>query len=131
MFSGKLAESITTIKLFQQKGFLHCTLKRSDLIINFLRVLQRNRYIYGFRKIDSQIIVYLRYYRGTPLIKKILPGSTPGAKQSVNKLMLKSIQKDFLALPIVSTSSGGSMAHVSTLTYPKRVPSYGELICTI
>jgi len=101
----------------------------SKLKMAILDVMKREGYIDGYRLegegVKKRLVVYLRYYKGKPVIQYIERVSKPGRRVYVG---VDEIPKVFngLGIAILSTSKG-----VLSDSEAKKLRVGGELICKV
>jgi small subunit ribosomal protein S8 len=122
-----LNDSISRIINAQQSNLLITKLFFSKKVINILKVLWSEGFIWGFSisKDKKTIKVFLRYYKGRPVIKKIKQISKPGRWVYVSSdfLLKYSFGTGFF---IISSSIG---VHSSFSLSKKKLG--GEVICWV
>ena len=86
---------------------LVCRVEYSPFVFQFLKILRRSGYIYGFQFTGSGFSVYLRYLNGTPTISKMNLVSKPGSRVYVHKTQIRRYGRKFpQATHVVSTTRG-------------------------
>ena len=111
-----------------KKTFTSCY--KSKLNINVLSVLKEEGYIRDFKDIEerkgiSSIKIDLKYYNGTPVIKRIKRISKPGRRIYARADSIPRIQNG-LGLAIVSTSKG-----IMSDNEARNQNIGGEIICRV
>lgn len=128
----QVTSTLSQLVVFQQKKQLLCSIKYSSKTVNFLRILRSSCLIYGFKVLNSNIIlVYLRYYRGTPLIKGFLSHSTPGSKVYIDYNKAIQLGRNWPHISIVSNPRSGLASRFSKFFVERNLYPTGELICSI
>jgi hypothetical protein len=119
---------VVKLTSFQQQRRLICRIKLSIVTESVLKILRLNKFIYGYRCDGAYAIVYLRYYRGAPLIDGIRVGSRSRARRYVNK-------KTYLPRPgcnvvhvVKSPTAGGTVEYLNSQTGQLF---FGELVCSV
>jgi len=101
----------------------------SKLKMAILDVLKREGYIEGYRVegegVKKSIIVYLKYYKGKPVIQVIERVSKPGRRVYVGVEEIPKVYNG-LGIAILSTSKG-----VLSDREAKKLRVGGELICKV
>ena len=129
-FNDALSDMLARIKNAHQANKVSTSCLKSKLNINVLSVLKEEGYIRGFtdeevRKGVNTIKIDLKYYNGTPVIKKIKRVSKPGIRiySKINEL-----QKPFggLGISILSTPKGVMSNHQA-----KKNNVGGEILCEV
>jgi len=122
-----LNDSISRIINAQQSNLLITSLFFSKKVINILKVLRSEGFIWGFSisKDKKTIKVFLRYYKGRPVIKKMKQISKPGRWVFVSSdfLLKYSFGTGFF---IISSSIG---VHSSFHLSKKKLG--GEVVCWV
>ena len=109
-FNDSLSDMLARIKNAHKanKSFTHCF--SSKLNSNVLNVLKDEGYIRDFNRVEiregiANIKIELKYYQGTPVIKKIKRISKPGIRK-YSKIRELSKPYGGLGISIISTSKG-------------------------
>jgi small subunit ribosomal protein S8 len=129
-FNDSLSDMLARIKNAHRanKSFTYC--HSSKLNSNVLSVLKNEGYIRDFKKEElkngiSKTKIELKYYNGTPVIKKIKRISKPGIRVYFK---IKELPKSYggLGISIVSTPKGVMSDHNA------RVNNVGgEILCEV
>ncbi len=124
-----LSDMIARIKNGQNARLSHIMANYSKLLVGVLEVLQREGYIMGFEVQEANnkknIEIQLKYYEGTPVIRRIKRTSTPGRRVYAAIKNLSPINNG-LGISILSTSSG------IMSDYEARQKNIGgEVLCSV
>lgn len=122
---GKTMNSLIFSKL--QNGFLSNKNKiifsyQSKFLFNFLNILIQEGYIYGYKKIGSSIIVYLKYNNNKPTIQKI----KAYPKNTFKKIVNLNEFKNSVYIYILTTPQG-LLSHRNAI----KLNTGGSLLCKI
>jgi len=129
-FNDSLSDMLARIKNAHQANKVSTLCLKSKLNINVLSVLKDEGYIRDFTDIEerkgvSTIKIDLKYYNGTPVIKKIKRISKPGIRKysKINELI-----KPYggLGISILSTPKG-----VMSDNQAKKNNVGGEILCEV
>lgn len=124
-----IADMLTRIRNAQAIGGVDVSFPASNLKKSILEVLKREGYVEGFALIPdgnkSNIEVKLRYYHGTPVIKKIQRVSRSGCRVYRGSNDLPVVNYG-LGVAIVSTSKG-----VMTGRQAAEQKLGGEVLCVV
>ncbi len=129
-FNDSLSDMLARIKNAHQANKVSTLCLKSKLNINVLSVLKDEGYIRDFKDVEqrkgvSSIQIDLKYYNGSPVIKKIKRISKPGIRKysKINDLI-----KPFggLGISILSTPKGVMSDHQA-----KKNNVGGEVLCEV
>ena len=129
-FNDALSDMLARIKNAHnaRKSFTSCY--KSKLNLNVLTVLKDEGYIRDFKNIEERkgvdsIKIDLKYYNGTPVIKKIKRISKPGIRKYSK---ISELNKPFggLGISILSTPKGVMSDHQA-----KKNNVGGEILCEV
>ena len=129
-FNDSLSDMLARIKNAHQAKKVSTLCLKSKLNINVLSVLKDEGYIRDFKNIEQRkgvvsIQIDLKYYNGSPVIKKIKRISKPGIRKysKINDLI-----KPFggLGISILSTPKGVMSDHQA-----KKNNVGGEVLCEV
>ena len=129
-FNDSLSDMIARIKNAHQANKVSTLCLQSKLNMNVLNVLKNEGYIRDFKKIEERkgvdsIQIDLKYYNGSPVIKKIKRISKPGIRKysKINEL-----NKPYggLGISILSTPKGVMSDHQA-----KKNNVGGEVLCEV
>ncbi len=129
-FNDSLSDMLARIKNAHQANKVSTLCLNSKLNINVLNVLKEEGYIRDFKNIEERkginsIKIDLKYFNGTPVIKKIKRISKPGIRKysKINEL-----NKPYggLGISILSTSKG-----VMSDNQAKKNNVGGEVLCEV
>ena len=129
-FNDSLSDMLARIKNAHQANKVSTLCLQSKLNMNVLNVLKSEGYIRDFKKIEERkgvdsIKIDLKYYNGSPVIKKIKRISKPGIRKysKINELT-----KPYggLGISILSTPKGVMSDHQA-----KKNNVGGEVLCEV
>ena len=129
-FNDSLSDMLARIKNAHQANKVSTLCLQSKLNMNVLNVLKSEGYIRDFKKIEERkgvdsIKIDLKYYNGSPVIKKIKRISKPGIRKysKINEL-----NKPYggLGISILSTPKGVMSDHQA-----KKNNVGGEVLCEV
>ena len=129
-FNDSLSDMLARIKNAHQANKVSTLCFQSKLNMNVLNVLKSEGYIRDFKKIEERkgvdsIKIDLKYYNGSPVIKKIKRISKPGIRKysKINEL-----NKPYggLGISILSTPKGVMSDHQA-----KKNNVGGEVLCEV
>ena len=129
-FNDALSDMLARIKNAHQAKKSSTSCFKSKLNINVLSVLKNEGYIRDFKDIEERkgisiIKIELKYYNGSPVIKKIKRISKPGIRKysKINEL-----NKPYggLGISILSTPKGVMSDHQA-----KKNNVGGEILCEV
>ena len=129
-FNDSLSDMLARIKNAHQANKVSTLCLKSKLNINVLNVLKNEGYIRDFKNVEerkgvSSIQIDLKYYNGSPVIKKIKRISKPGIRKysKINDLI-----KPYggLGISILSTPKGVMSDHQA-----KKNNVGGEVLCEV
>ena len=129
-FNDSLSDMLARIKNAHQANKVSTLCLKSKLNINVLSVLKDEGYIRDFKDIEERkgvnsIQIDLKYYNGTPVIKKIKRISKPGIRKYSK---INDLAKPFggLGISILSTPKGVMSDHQA-----KKNNVGGEILCEV
>ena len=129
-FNDALSDMLARIKNAHQANKSYTSCFKSKLNLNVLSVLKNEGYIRDFKDIEERkginsIKIDLKYYNGSPVIKKIKRVSKPGRRVYSS---IKNLQKTYngLGISILSTPRG-----VMSDNEAREANVGGEILCTI
>jgi len=125
-----ISDMITRIRNAQLRELHHVKIPNSNFRAKILEVLKQEGYISNYKhlpdsKNKSSLIVDLKYYNGSPVIKEIKRVSKPGRRIYAKATSIPKIQNG-LGLAIISTSKGIMSDNDARV---KNVG--GEIICRV
>ena len=129
-FNDSLSDMLARFKNAHQANKVSTLCLQSKLNMNVLNVLKSEGYIRDFKKIEERkgvdsIKIDLKYYNGSPVIKKIKRISKPGIRKysKINEL-----NKPYggLGISILSTPKGVMSDHQA-----KKNNVGGEVLCEV
>ena len=129
-FADPIGDMITRIRNAQLRALYNVKIPSSKFRAKILEVLKQEGYISNYKilsdsKNKNSLLVDLKYYNGTPVIKEIKRVSKPGRRVYAKADSISKIQNG-LGLAIISTSRG-IMSDNDART--KHVG--GEIICRV
>ena len=129
-FNDSLSDMLARIKNAHQANKVSTLCLKSKLNINVLNVLKDEGYIRDFKDIEERkginsIKIDLKYFNGSPVIKKIKRISKPGRRVYSRANSIPRVMNG-LGLAILSTPKG-----VMTDTEARKNNIGGEIICRI
>ena len=129
-FNDSLSDMLARIKNAHQANKVSTLCLKSKLNINVLSVLKDEGYIRDFKDFEERkgvnsIQIDLKYYNGTPVIKKIKRISKPGIRKYSK---INDLAKPFggLGISILSTPKGVMSDHQA-----KKNNVGGEILCEV
>ena len=129
-FNDSLSDMLARIKNAHQANKVSTLCLKSKLNINVLSVLKDEGYIRDFKDFEERkgvnsIQIDLKYYNGTPVIKKIKRISKPGIRKYSK---INDLAKPFggLGISILSTPKGVMSDHQA-----KKNNVGGEVLCEV
>ena len=129
-FNDSLSDMLARIKNAHQANKVSTLCLKSKLNLNVLTVLKDEGYIRDFKKIQERkgvdsIKIELKYYNGSPVIKKIKRISKPGIRKYSK---INDLNKPYggLGISILSTPKG-----VMTDIDARKQRVGGEIICKV
>ncbi len=129
-FNDSLSDMLARIKNAHQAKKVSTSCFKSKLNMNVLSVLKEEGYIRDFKDIEekkgiSTIKIELKYFNGTPVIKKIKRISKPGIRKYSK---ISELDKPYggLGISILSTPKG-----VMSDSQAKKNNVGGEVLCEI
>ncbi len=125
-----IGDMITRIRNAQLRELYHVKIPNSKFREKILEVLKQEGYIINYKylsdsKNKNSLIVDLKYYNGSPVIKEIKRVSKPGRRIYAKATSIPKIQNG-LGLAIISTSKGIMSDNDARV---KNVG--GEIICRV
>ncbi|MCV2882411.1 30S ribosomal protein S8 [Actibacterium sp. XHP0104] len=125
-----LGDMLTRIRNAQMRGKSTVRTPASKLRAWVLDVLLDEGYIRGYEKIDGanglpEIVISLKYFDGTPVIRELKRVSTPGRRVYMSVKDIPSVRQG-LGVSIVSTSKG-----VMSDAAARTANVGGEVLCTV
>ncbi len=129
-FNDSLSDMLARIKNAHQANKVSTSCLKSKLNINVLNVLKNEGYIRDFKDIEvrkgiNSIKIDLKYFNGSPVIKKIKRVSKPGIRK-YSKISELSKPYGGLGISIISTSKG-----VMSDQQAKKNNVGGEILCEV
>ena len=129
-FTDPIADMITRFRNAQQRGLSTVNIPRSKFRAKILDVLKEEGFISDYKflsesKNKESMLVYLKYYNGSPVIKEITRVSKPGRRIYTKADSIPKI-KNGLGIAIVSTSKG-----IMTDNDARTKKIGGEIICRV
>ena len=125
-----IGDMITRIRNAQLRELYHVKIPNSKFRAKILEVLKQEGYISNYKQLSdsknkNSLIVDLKYYNGSPVIKEIKRVSKPGRRIYAKATSIPKIQNG-LGLAIISTSQGIMSDNDARV---KNVG--GEIICRV
>ncbi len=129
-FNDSLSDMLARIKNAHQAKKVSTSCLKSKLNINVLNVLKEEGYIRDFKDIElrkgvSSIQIELKYFNGSPVIKKIKRISKPGIRK-YSKIAELNRPYGGLGISILSTPKG-----VMSDLQAKKNNVGGEVLCEV
>ena len=129
-FNDSLSDMLARIKNAHQAKKVSTSCLKSKLNINVLNVLKEEGYIRDFKDIElrkgvSSIQIELKYFNGSPVIKKIKRISKPGIR-IYSKISELNKPYGGLGISILSTPKGVMSDHQA-----KKNNVGGEILCEV
>ena len=129
-FNDSLSDMLARIKNAHQAKKVSTSCLKSKLNINVLNVLKQEGYIRDFKDIElrkgvSSIQIELKYFNGSPVIKKIKRISKPGIRK-YSKIAELNRPYGGLGISILSTPKG-----VMSDLQAKKNNVGGEVLCEV
>ena len=129
-FADPIGDMITRIRNAQLRALYNVKIPSSKFRAKILEVLKQEGYISNYKilpdsKNKNSLVVDLKYYNGTPVIKEIKRVSKPGRRVYAKADSISKIQNG-LGLAIISTSMGIMSDNDARI---KHVG--GEIICRV
>ena len=125
-----IADMLTRIRNAQMRGKLNVSTPASKLRAWVLDVLADEGYIRGYVRKDTdngqgELVIELKYYEGTPVIRDVKRVSKPGRRVYMS---IKDIQpvRNGLGVSILSTPKG-----VMSDAHARAANVGGEVLCTV
>ena len=122
------ADMFTRIRNGQQNKLKEVKLKRSKLCTNILDTFIKEGIIRGYKhniEDPHHIKVYLKYYKGLPVIKSIVTVSKPSKRVYFSVMDIWKVNSGF-GLLILSTTKG-----ILSDTEARKLNVGGEVLCKI
>lgn len=103
-----LSNAISSIKVGVINKRIEVDVPNTKVIVNVLKILGELGYIRGFTiKNKKNILVFLKYFKKTPVIRNISVVSTPGRRVFIQKKeILIGMNKKEAGFYIISTNKG-------------------------
>ena len=125
-----LGDMLAWIRNAQMRGKSTVRTPASKLRAHVLDILKDEGYIRGYEKGQDdkghpEIVISLKYYEGTPVIRELKRISTPGRRVYMSMHDLPSVRNG-LGVSIVSTSKG-----VMSDASARAAQVGGEVLCTV
>ena len=125
-----IGDMLTRIRNAQGRGKGHVLTPASKLRARVLDVLQAEGYIRGYEQVTSaaghpELLIELKYYEGTPVIREIKRVSKPGRRVYSGVKELPQVRQG-LGVSIVSTPKG-----VMSDAHARAANVGGEVLCTV
>ena len=129
-FNDSLSDMLARIKNAHQANKVSTLCLKSKLNMNVLNVLKNEGYIRDYKDVEerkgiSSIQIDLKYYNGTPVIKKIKRISKPGIRK-YSKIAELNRPYGGLGISILSTPKG-----VMSDLQAKKNNVGGEVLCEV
>ena len=129
-FTDQISDMITRIRNAQLRALYNVKIPSSKFRAKILEVLKQEGFISNYKllsdsKNKNSLMVELKYFNGSPVIKEIKRVSKPGRRIYAKATSISKIQNG-LGLSIVSTSQGIMSDNDARV---KNVG--GEIICTV
>lgn len=109
MMTDPVADMLTRIRNAGSAGLKWADMPVSKLKVQMARLLKENAFVYDYKVLNDGrhglLRVYLKYYEGSPVIRRIQRVSRPGRRQYVGVDEIPRIRNG-LGIAIVSTSRG-------------------------
>ncbi len=130
MMNDPLGDMLTRIRNAQMRGKSTVSTPASKLRAWVLDVLAQEGYIRGYDRVatdngQGEIVISLKYFEGTPVIREVKRVSKPGRRvyMSVKEIP---VVRNGLGISIVSTPKG-----VMTDANARAANVGGEVLCTV
>ncbi|KFI30161.1 30S ribosomal protein S8 [Paenirhodobacter enshiensis] len=127
-----IGDMLTRIRNAQMRGKSSCSTPASKLRAWVLDVLAAEGYIRGYEKVDAkngkglpELVIELKYFEGTPVIRELKRVSTPGRRVYASVKEIPTVRQG-LGISIVSTPKG-----VMTDAAARTANVGGEVLCTV
>jgi small subunit ribosomal protein S8 len=130
MMNDPLGDMLTRIRNAQMRGKSTVKTPASKLRAWVLDVLASEGYIRGYEKNDSdngqgELVISLKYFEGTPVIREIKRVSKPGRRVYMGVSEIPTVRNG-LGVSIVSTPKG-----VMSDAAARSANVGGEVLCTV
>ena len=130
MMNDPLGDMLTRIRNAQMRGKSTVATPASKLRGWVLDVLMSEGYIRGYEKSDTdngqgELVISLKYYEGTPVIREIKRVSKPGRRVYMSVKDIPAVRNG-LGVSIVSTPKG-----VMSDAAARTANVGGEVLCTV
>jgi small subunit ribosomal protein S8 len=130
MMNDPLGDMLTRIRNAQLRGKSTVTTPASKLRAWVLDVLQGEGYIRGYEKVPTdngqgELVISLKYFEGTPVIREIRRVSKPGRRVYMGVKDIATVRNG-LGVSIVSTPKG-----VMSDAAARSANVGGEVLCTV
>ena len=129
-FTDPIGDMITRIRNAQMRLLNKVQIPSSKFRVKILEVLKQEGYISDYKILSEEknkntLVVDLKYYNGSPVIKEIKRVSKPGRRIYAKATSISKI-KNGLGLAIVSTSRG-----IMSDNDARNKNIGGEIICSV
>jgi small subunit ribosomal protein S8 len=130
MMNDPLGDMLTRIRNAQMRGKSTVSTPASKLRAWVLDVLTSEGYIRGYDRVatdngQGEIVISLKYFEGTPVIREVKRVSKPGRRVYMSVKEIPSVRNG-LGISIVSTPKG-----VMTDANARAANVGGEVLCTV
>ena len=130
MMNDPLGDMLTRIRNAQMRGKSTVSTPASKLRAWVLDVLVSEGYVRGYEKSDTdngqgELVISLKYYEGTPVIREIKRVSKPGRRVYMSVKDIPTVRNG-LGVSIVSTPKG-----VMSDANARTANVGGEVLCTV
>ena len=130
MMNDPLGDMLTRIRNAQMRGKSTVATPASKLRAWVLDVLASEGYIRGYEKSETdngqgELVISLKYYEGTPVIREIKRVSKPGRRVYMSVADIPTVRNG-LGVSIVSTPKG-----VMSDANARTANVGGEVLCTV
>lgn len=125
-----IGDMLTRIRNSQLRGKSTVSTPASKLRAWVLDVLAAEGYIRGYEKVENgkglpELVISLKYFEGTPVIRELKRVSTPGRRVYASVKQIPTVRQG-LGISIVSTPKG-----VMTDAAARTANVGGEVLCTV
>lgn len=130
MMNDPLGDMLTRIRNAQLRGKSTVKTPASKLRAWVLDVLAAEGYIRGYERVETEngqgeLVISLKYFEGTPVIRTLKRVSTPGRRVYMGSKEIPSVRNG-LGVSIVSTPKG-----VMSDAAARSANVGGEVLCTV
>jgi small subunit ribosomal protein S8 len=130
MMNDPIGDMLTRIRNAQMRGKSTVSTPASKLRAWVLDVLASEGYIRGYDRVatdngQGEIVISLKYFEGTPVIREVKRVSKPGRRVYMSVKEIPSVRNG-LGISIVSTPKG-----VMTDANARAANVGGEVLCTV